>query len=261
VYGGNPLEEFPKAMNAVQRALALDENLAEAHSNLGQIQHTYEWKHGEAEKSHRRAIELDPNSSFAHRTYAFHLLDMGRFDEAVAEIKTAIDLDPNSILNQRGLGIILYLARRYDEAIVQLKRVVGMDANFFTTYIWLSRSFEQKGDYAQAFEWFLRGETQRGKSVEELNAWKTVYDESGWQGVLQRQLEMSKEKEKKGEVKSAAVARLCAQLGDTEQAFVYLEKSYQKRELLMVNLLIEPQLDSLRSDPRFDEMLKRVGLK
>jgi serine/threonine-protein kinase len=261
VYGGNPLEEFPKAMNAVQRALALDENLAEAHSNLGQIQHTYEWKHGEAEKSHRRAIELDPNSSFAHRAYAFHLLDMGRFDEAVAEIKTAIDLDPNSIWNQRGLGTILYLARRYDEAIVQLKRVVGMDANFFTTYYWLSRSFEQKGDYAQAFEWFLRGETQSGKSAEELNAWKTVYDESGWQGVLQRQLEMSKEKEKKGEVKSAAAARLCAQLGATEQAFVYLEKSYQKRELLMVILLIEPQLDSLRSDPRFDEMVKRVGLK
>ncbi len=260
-HGGNPLEEYPKAMNAVQRALALDENLAEAHSNLGQIQHVYEWKHGEAEKSHRRAIELDPNSSFAHRTYAFHLLDMGRFDEAVAEIKTAIDLDPNSIWNQSGLGTILYLARRYDEAIVQLKRVVRMDANFFRTYIGLSRSFEQKGDYAQAFEWFLRGETQRGKSAEELNAWKTVYDESGWQGVLQRQLEMSKEKEKKGEAKSAAVVRLSAQLGDTEQAFAYLEKSYQKHELLMVQLLIDPRLDSLRSDPRFDEMVKRVGLK
>jgi len=228
---------------------------------LGHTQHTYEWKHGEAETSHRRALELEPNSSFAHRAYAFHLLDMGRFDEAIAEIKTAIDLDPNSIWNQRGLGTILYLARRYDEAIVQLKRVVGMDANHLRTYYWLSYSFEQKGDYAQAFEWFLRGETQRGKSAEELNAWKTVYDESGWQGVLQRQLEMFKEKEKKGEVKSAAVARLCAQLGDTEQAFAYLEKSYQKRELLMVNLLIEPQLDSLRSDPRFDEMLKRVGLK
>jgi len=260
-YGGNENEEFPKAMNAVQRALALDENLAEAHSNLGQIQHTYEWKHTEAEKSHRRAIELDLNSSFAHRNYAFHLLDMGRFDEAIAEMKTAIDLDPNSIWNQRGLGTILYLARRYDEAIIQLKRVVEMDANFFSTYISLSRSFEQKGDYAQAFEWFLRGETLRGKSAEELNAWKTVYDESGWQGVLQRQLEMSKEKEKKGEVKSAAVARLCAQLGDTEQAFAYLEKSYQKRELLMIQLLIDPQLDSLRSDPRFDEMVKRVGLK
>lgn len=260
-WSGNEDEEFPKAMNAVQRALALDENLAEAHSNLGQIQHTYEWKHLEAEKSHRRAIELEPNSSFAHRTYGFHLLDMGRFDEAIAEMKLAIDLDPNSSWNQRSLGTVLYFARRYDEAIVQLKRVVEMDANHLRTYYWLSRSFEQKGDYAQAFEWFLRGETQDGKSAEELNAWKTVYAESGWQGVLQRQLEMSKEKEKKGEVKSAAVARLSAQLGDTEQAFVYLEKSYQKRELLMIMLLIDPQLDSLRSDPRFDELVKRVGLK
>jgi DNA-binding winged helix-turn-helix (wHTH) protein/TolB-like protein/Tfp pilus assembly protein PilF len=261
MYGGNENEEFPKAMNAVQRALALDENLAEAHSNLGQIQHTYEWKHLEAEKSHRRAIELEPNSSFAHRNYAFHLLDMGRFDEAVAEIKTAIDLDPNSVWNQRSLGNILYLARRYDEAIVQLKRVVEMDASRIQTYYGLSRSFEQKGDYAQAFEWFLRGETQGGKSAEELNSWKIVYNESGWQGVLRRQLEMSKEKEKKGEVQSAAVVRRSAQLGDTEQAFVYLEKSYQKRELLMIQLLIDPQLDSLRSDARFDVLVKRVRLK
>lgn len=130
-----------------------------------------------------------------------------------------------------------------------------MDANHFQTYYWLSRSFEQKGDNAQAFEWFLRGTTQRGKSPDELNSWKTVYAESGWQGVLRRRLEVSKEK--KGESPVA----LSAQLGDTEQAFAYLERSYQKHELVMVQLLIDPRLDSLRSDARFDDLIKRVGLK
>lgn len=107
-YGVNEDEEYPKAMNAVQKALALDENLAEAHSNLGHILHLYEWKHAEAEKSHRRALELNPNSPSVHSLYALHLLDMGRFDEAIAEMKTAIDLDPNSIWNQRSLGVVLY---------------------------------------------------------------------------------------------------------------------------------------------------------
>ncbi|MGI8786672.1 MAG: winged helix-turn-helix domain-containing tetratricopeptide repeat protein [Pyrinomonadaceae bacterium] len=260
-YGGNEDEEYPKAMNAVQKALALDENLAEAHSNLGHILHVYEWKHAEAEKSHRRALELDPNSPSVHSLYAFHLLDMGRFDEAIAEMKTAIDLDPNSIWNQRSLGVVLYFARRYDEAIVQLKRIVEMDANHLQTYYWLSRSFEQKGDDAQAFEWFMRGETQRVKSAEELNLWKSVYTESGWQGVLRRRLEILKQNEKKGEPKYFQIVRLYAQLGDTEQAFAYLEKSYQKRSFQMIQLLIDPELDNLRSDPRFDDLVKRVGLK
>ena len=261
LYGGNEDVEFPKAMNAVQRALALDENLAEAHSMLGHILHVYEWKHAEAEKSHRRALELNPHSPSVHNLYALHLLDMGRFDEAVAEMKTAIDLDPNSIWNQRSLGVILYFARRYDEAIVQLKRIVEMDAGHLQTYYWLSDSYQQKGDDAQAFEWFLRGETQSGKSAEELNSWKTAYAQSGWQGVLRRQFEILKQNEKKGESRSAAVARLSAQLGDTEQAFVYLEKSYQKRKLVMVQLLIDPRLDNLRSDARFDDLVRRVGLK
>ena len=151
---------------------------------------TCEWNFPAAEKSLKRSIELNPNSAPAHLFYAFYLVNFERFDEAATEAKTAIDLDPNSSINQRGLGMILYFARRYDEAIVQLKRVVETDPNHLRSYYWISRSFDEKGDYKSAFEWFLRGETESGSSAEELEAWKAVYDESGWQGVLRRQTEL-----------------------------------------------------------------------
>jgi DNA-binding winged helix-turn-helix (wHTH) protein/TolB-like protein/Tfp pilus assembly protein PilF len=257
----NPHEDYVKSMDALRKALALDENLAEAHSFLGQLQHTYEWKRAEAEKSFRRAIELNPNSSFAHRFYALYLCDMGRFDEALAEMNLAIDLDPNSSWNQRLLGNIYYYARRYDEGIAQLKRTVEMDASHLPTYKWLYHCYEMKGDYAGAFEWFLRFQKQRGKSVEELNSWRTIFDESGWKSVLRRSLAEAKQTERAGKIQVMEAARLSAQLGDTEEAFAYLEKAFLNRELFINMLLIEPRLDSLRADPRFDDLVKRVRLK
>ncbi len=144
-WGGDPREEYPISKNAVEKALQLDENLAEAFTILGEIQDYYEWDFPAAEKSHRHAIELNPNSSFAHRFYAYHLIAVTHLDEANAEIKTAIDLDPNSMWNQRILGMVLHFARRYDEAITQFKRVVEMDRNDISR-VWLSNSLELKGD-------------------------------------------------------------------------------------------------------------------
>ncbi|MEO8074203.1 MAG: tetratricopeptide repeat protein [Acidobacteriota bacterium] len=259
--GGNPLEEDTIAEKTIERALRLDDNLSEAHTILGEIQMSYEWNFSAAEKSFKRAIELNPNSAPAHLFYSFYLTNFERFDEAVAEAKAAIDLDPHSSFNQRGLGMVLYFARRYDEAITQLKRVVETDPNHLRSYYWISRSFDEKGDYQSAFEWFLRGETQRGSSTEELDAWRAVYAKSGWQGVLRRQIERLKQDQKKDDLRFAEVAIISAQIGDTEQAFAYLEKSYQLHDVLIVWLRVEPRLDSLRSDPRFDEFVNRVGLK
>ena len=127
-------EEYQKSIEAINKALALDENLADAHSALCENKMNYEYDFDGAERECKRAIELDPNSSLAHQIYSRYLMGRGRFDEAIAEIKIAIDLEPASLFSQRLYGNVLYYARRYEEAVLQFKRVIAMDPNFGTTY-------------------------------------------------------------------------------------------------------------------------------
>ncbi len=261
IYSGNPHEEYQISKKLVEKALQLDENLAEAFTILGEIQVTYEWNFSAAEKSFRRAIELKPNSSFAHRFYALHLSNQGQFDQAIQEAKTAIDLDPNSMWNQRILGMNLYFARRYDEAISQFKLSAEIDSGT-ASLDWLAASYEQKGDNDQAFEWFLKSKMKSGTSIKDLDSWKNIYAQSGWQGIFRKQLErFQKEEKDKGDTFFWNIIIRSAKLGEKEQAFIYLEKSFKKRELPMVWLLVEPSIDSLRSDPRFEDLIRRVGLK
>jgi DNA-binding winged helix-turn-helix (wHTH) protein/tetratricopeptide (TPR) repeat protein len=258
-WGGDTHEEYRLSKKAVEKALQLDENLAEAHTILGEIQDTYEWDLSAADKSYRRAVELDPNSPFVHRFYALHLMNLERFDEAIIEAKAAIDLDPNSMWNQRILGMVFHFARRYDEAITQFKRVVEMDDNG-NSRDWLSMAFMQKGDYDQAFEWFLEAEKRRWYVSLDSDSWKTIYAKSGWHGVLRQQLERKKLEEKNGYFPYWDMATIYAELGEKDSAFIYLEKCRQNRQLYMLWLRIEPKLDPLRSDPRFEDLIRRVGL-
>jgi DNA-binding winged helix-turn-helix (wHTH) protein/TolB-like protein/Tfp pilus assembly protein PilF len=254
-------EQYPKAKAAIDRALAIDDNLAEAHSYFGEMKTTYEWDFAGAEAQYKRAIALNPNSSAAHRMYALHLGWMGRFDESIAEIKTAIDLEPASVLNFYIYGRTLYLARRYDEAIVQLERTVEMDADFPGTYEYLSSLYRLKGDNDRAFEWFVRFLTQKRESAEQIQSWKTIYAQTGWRGVDERQLEKEKEDKKNGNPNFVYMARLYTKLEMPEQAFAYLEKAFGAHLWGMVKLKVEPDFDPLRSDPRFDDLVRRVGLK
>jgi DNA-binding winged helix-turn-helix (wHTH) protein/tetratricopeptide (TPR) repeat protein len=256
--GGDPREEYPLAKRAVERALQLDGNLAEAYAVLGDIQTAYDWDFPAAEQSFRRAIELNPNSAFAHRQYAFHLKTQNRFDEAIAESKRAIDIDPNSAFTQRSLGMVLFFARRYDEAIAHFERVVDMDSSRSSmVYNWLSRAFAQKGDYDQAFEAFLHRELNRSRmaSREEIDAWRNLYAQSGWRGVLQRRLEIAEQDSDFGDASAYS-----AELGDKEKAFAYLEKCYQERALCMPFSYNDPSLDLLRDDPRYHDLVRRAGL-
>lgn len=263
VYYGveNSGEERRKARDLVMRSLTLDDSLAEAYSVLGEIRDNYDWDFSAAEQAHVRALELDPNSSQVHTRYSIHLMVVGRLDEAQAEIKSAIELEPTSLFINRLLGDVLYWSRRYDEAIAQFKRVVAMDATFGGAVVWLWQSYEMKGDYDQAFEWYCGFHQQEGASARELRAIKTLYGKQGWRGILQREIEKYQQAEKKGESHDSEIARLYAQLGDREQAFVHLERAYKNREAWTVTILIDPELDPLRSDPRFDELVRRVGLK
>jgi tetratricopeptide (TPR) repeat protein len=259
--GGGKIEDFQKAQAAIEKALAIDDNLAEAHSYLGEIKVNYEWDFAGAEREHQRAIELNPNSSAAHRMYALLLGFLGRFDGALAEIKTAIYLEPTSVLNHKLYGQILYYARRYDEAVVQLERTVEMDADPVGTYNYLVLSYRMNGENDQAFEWFVRSRTQQKDNTEQIQSYKTIYAQSGWRGIFEQRLEILKEDEKNGKPNYNQLAGVYNELGNSDQAFAYLEKVFDKRGYVMFTLNVEPRFDSLRSDPRFDDLVRRVGLK
>ena len=259
----NKQEESQKSIEAINKALALDENLAEAHTALCGHKMSDEWDFDGAERECKRAIELDPNSSQAHLQYSTYLIGQGRFDAAIDEVRTAIDLEPASLVSQRNYGTCLYYARRYPEAVTQFKRVIAMDERFGTTYSWLVVALEMQGKYPEAFEWWMKTEALYKDPEESIQAYRAAYQNSGWQGLMIERARQCDEDQLKpnyqGLYFQGAIEH--AKLGQKDKAFKCLEKSYQRRELWMSLLKVEPGLDSLRDDPRFDELVKRVGLK
>ena len=255
-------EEYQKSLEAIHTALALDENLADAHCALCVHKMSYEYDFDGAEQECKRAVELDPNSSQAHSAYSRYLNCRGRFDEGIAEIKIAIDLEPASLVNQRDYGVSLYYARRYPDAVTQLKRVIAMDEKFDTAYNWIVVALEMQGKYPEAFEWWMKGRARNFPDPDEqkiTEAVKAGYQASGWQGLLLEQVRGFENKTDTRPDFQGAV--LYAKVGNKDKAFECLEKSYQRREPWMSLLKVEPGLDSVRDDPRFDELIKRVGLE
>jgi adenylate cyclase len=261
-FGSDDLEQYAKAKAAAEKALAIDDNLAEAHAFAGEVKFM-EWDFAGAEREFRRAVELNPNSAAAHQIYAIYLNSMGRFDEAIAATTTAIDIEPTSVLNHRDYGMILCFARRPAEAVVVLERAVEMDADFRTAYGWLIRAYRMKGDDDKAFEWFLRAPHRKEESAEKIELWKTLYAQSGWRGINQQRIEDAKQKDKEGKMPHLEMMQLYADLGDKEQAIIHLEKAFQLRPrgVGLTWLKADPRYDSIRDDPRFQEIVRRVGLK
>jgi serine/threonine protein kinase/TolB-like protein/Tfp pilus assembly protein PilF len=257
--GSSPGGEFAKAKPALERALALDANLPEAYGVLGTIRNDYDWDFAEAEKHFLRGIELAPNSDTLHRWYANRLAGQGRSEEAITRIKIAIDLNPNSVFHQIMYGRILYFARRYDDAITQLRRVVEMDSASALVYYFLWQSYHMKGDYARAYESFRRFQQSIGTKDEMLKSYETAYAKSGWQTVLLRYLEIVQTNNASGSA-AYTLAVLSALLGQREQSFRYLDDAVNNRALAISNIGGDPALDSLRGDPRFVELIRRVGL-
>jgi serine/threonine-protein kinase len=250
-------EDYQKSMEAIKRALSLDENLAEAYSTLCENKMYYEYDFVEAESACKRGIELNPNSPLAHQVYSRYLMSRGRFDEAITEIKTTIDLEPASLFYNSLYGINLYYARRHPEAIAQFKRVIAMDENFAHPYFWLYAPLAAQGSELEAFEIFMKVQAKAFKPDEAtVQAYRAAYQTSGWRGVMQ---ELAKRYEQSnGRYWEGAIFN--AQAGNKDKAFEYLEKSYQRREMWMAYLQVDPRLDPLRDDPRFDELVRRVGI-
>ncbi|HEU4390866.1 MAG TPA: winged helix-turn-helix domain-containing protein [Blastocatellia bacterium] len=253
-----PREAAQKAKAAATRALEIDDSLAEAHASLADIRRFFEWDWAGAEHEYRRAIELNPNYPTAHQWYGEFLSAMGRHDEAISEMRRAEVLDPVSLVVKSAAGWVLYFARDYDKSIEQCLKLIEMDGGFSEVYSQLRRDYEQKGMYVQAMDADekLRG-FRRGVAREPIGVRSPLSAKAYWQRVL----ELTKQDLKNKEAVEVRLAEAYAQLGEKDRALELLERAYDRHSCWMPFLNVHPNLESLRSDPRFLEILKRIGVE
>ncbi|HKC62032.1 MAG TPA: protein kinase, partial [Pyrinomonadaceae bacterium] len=255
------IESFPKAEEAAAKALELDGTLAEAHDSMARIKLYYHWNRAEAETEFKRAIELNPNYSGAHYGYAYCLITMKRADEAIAEIKRAEELDPFSLAIVSDAGEIYYFARKPDESIAQLRKAIDMDPNFVRAHFLLGRALEQKREFADAIAEFNKAVSLSEDSTEVLAALGQGYAAWGKRDEAQKILKELQGRSKEIYISPHFMAIIYASLSENDRAFEWLDKALEKRFPPLIYLEVNPIWDNLRSDPRYEEMLRRIGLR
>jgi TolB-like protein/DNA-binding winged helix-turn-helix (wHTH) protein/Tfp pilus assembly protein PilF len=251
-------ELMPKARAAALRALQIDDGLAEAHTSLALITENYDWDWQTAEKEYRRAIQLDSNYATAHHWYAEYLSFQGHFDEAFRESERARQLDPLSLIIAADHGAILYFSRQYDRAIEEFRVVLEMEPNFPRAHV-LVFAYAQKGLFAEALQ-----DIEKWRRVDDAPfTWAAqayVYGLSGQREKARRALKSFEELNRHQQMDPAAVAWAYAALGKKDQALALLEKAYSRHSNALTTLKVEHGYDLLRNDPRFQDLMRRVGL-
>jgi TolB-like protein/DNA-binding winged helix-turn-helix (wHTH) protein/Tfp pilus assembly protein PilF len=251
---------MPKARTAAVKALELDDKLPEAHCALALVLENYDFDWGTAEKEYRRAIELNPNYATAHQWYAELLMWRGRFDEALRESEAARKLDPLSLIIATDQGALFYFSRQYDRSIEQLNGVLEMDPNFPRAHMVINAYVEQ-GRYAEALAkldaWKRETGWGRGSSSWEL---VYIYGRAGQKLKARAELNKLEAENRKHPADPASMAFANLGIGDNQSALDWLEKAYAQRSNALTSLKVEPGFDPLRSDPRLQELLQRVGL-
>jgi len=259
-----PSESFPKSKAAAERALQLDDTLAEAHTALAFSKFRYERDFTGAEREYQKAISLNPNYAFAREQYGFqmYLANPRRFDEAMRELKTAQEIDPLSLSVGFNMAALFYFEKRYDKAIEQLKAIQNLDPNFTLGYGLLGAVYREKGMYDESVETWLKISTLEGGgfSKEELDVLRKAYKESGFKGHWRKHAELLQAHAREKYVSPIFIAMDYAMIGEKELAFVWLEKAYEERSSWLPEIGVDPVWDNLRDDPRFQDLLRRVGL-
>jgi len=251
----------PKARAAAEKALAIDSSLAEAHAILAD-QHVNLWEWADAERELKRALELDPNSVLAHRMYWLYLSNLGRQDEALAEIQTVLRLDPLSVKANDNLDQQYVAMGRYDQALEQCKKVADMDPGFAPVHQNLATVYFLTGKYDLWIQESKQAYTMAHEPqlVAEFDAIGKVYARSGLQAALREWADQEKALSKKQYEDPAFVAGVYAAAGEKDEAFVWLEKGFKEKSGAMQYVKTSHLMDSLHSDPRFVDLLKRMGM-
>ena len=253
-------DAIPHSKRAALEALSLDNTLAEAHVSLANSYFYYEWDWASAERWYKRAIELNPNYATAAHLFSHYLLAMGRFDEAIAQMSKACDLDPMSPIINSGLGLIYYYFGRYDEAIKQYQKTLEIDPDFIFGHEGLGASFEAKGLYDEAVEEYIKLIPQSGRNLEMLPALREGYRQDGLKGFWRRFLSFSTELLSSRYISPFFMAIINAEIGEKDRAMGWLERAYNDRVGFLVSVKYEPRLKSLHSDPRYEDLLRRMNL-
>lgn len=256
-----PKDAYPKARQAALRALEIDETLPEAHISLGEV-NEQDWDWVNAEKEFQRAIALNPAYANAHFSYGVVLRRTGRLEESIAEHKRALDLDPLSIPNNGWLGVTFYQARRYDEATEQLRKTLEMEPNYVQGHYYLGMVFIQRSMFNESIAEFEKARAIAPLFVYPISALGYAYARAGKRTQARQMLDKLTELSKQEYVLPASKAIIYAGLGEKENAFGWLERGYDERSLGGGETIkIDPVWDSLRSDPRFQSLLRHMNLQ
>ncbi|HSP62536.1 MAG TPA: tetratricopeptide repeat protein, partial [Pyrinomonadaceae bacterium] len=256
----SPGETAPQGKAAIVRALSIDETLDDAHSTLAQFTLTYDWNLPVAEREYKRTIELNPNNPSGHSGYGTYFEALGRFDEAVAERERSRQLDPVSAFSTADAGYPLYYARRYEQALEYFRKGLELDPNLSWGHLWIGQVYVQQGRYDEAIAEINRAIALSGGNVRDIATLGHAYAVSGKRNEALKVLGELQSQARKKYVSPYFIALIYTGLGEREQAFAWLEKAYQQRHPYLILIKVEPVFDSLRSDPRFADLMRRVGL-
>ncbi|MGD0212827.1 MAG: winged helix-turn-helix domain-containing protein [Terriglobales bacterium] len=262
-YGGNQNEDFPKSNGAARKALELDPTLAHPHAVLGSNQMQYDWDFAGGEAEFKKSFELDPNDATARQWYADDIAMIGgREQEAIAEVNRAHELDPQSPVINRVVGSVLVWTRHFDDAIAVCTKLANDDPTFAIAHDCLAQAYWGKRMYAQVVEEWKRSGQLSGYRVdsEYAAAMEQGFQSAGWKGALANAIEYRKEERKTSYYSAFTIATFYIDLGDKDQAFQWLNIAYQEHDWLLISLNTNFRVDSLRSDPRFAELVRKVGL-
>jgi TolB-like protein/DNA-binding winged helix-turn-helix (wHTH) protein/Flp pilus assembly protein TadD len=253
-----PREALPTAKAAAIKALELDDTLGEAHTSLAFCLDVFDWNLGSAETEFRRAIELNPGYATAHHWYAWHLSVSGRNGEAIAEMKRAESLDPLSLIINADLAELLLIAHSYDDSMQQSRKTIEMDPNFGLAHNQLAQAYLQRGMHDEAIAELQKAIRLSGGSPTATANLARAYAASGQRAEAVRLLNDLKKRSGSGYSHASEIAMVYAALGDSDQAMAWLERGYAER--VNPSVLLRPGFDPLRADPRFQGLVRRVGL-
>jgi adenylate cyclase len=253
----SPHKTFPSAMAAAERALEIDDTISEAHTSLAYTKLLYAWDWPGAERECKQALELNPGYAWGHLWYAHYLSAMARFGEAVDEVKRAQSCDPLSLAINANVGLVLHWARKHDQAVEQLEKTIELDPNFGLAYLYLAYPLVAQERYDGALAAFRRSIELTGRMPIAIAGLGYLYARMGVRDKAENVLRDIEALLHERHLSSCSVY---AGLGDRDNFFTYMNRAYEERNPMLAYLKIIPEWDAMRSDPRFDKLLRRMGL-